>query len=63
MENVKGFDQDEARNCFVKMLESENYYFQVAFYLMDFLILQKLMKYLKGVSFVSNSIWNTQLEA
>ncbi|CAF0989811.1 unnamed protein product [Brachionus calyciflorus] len=28
MENVKGFDQDEARNIFVKMLKSENYFFQ-----------------------------------
>ncbi|RNA08584.1 tRNA (cytosine(38)-C(5))-methyltransferase [Brachionus plicatilis] len=28
MENVRGFDQDEARNVFIRMLKQENYYYQ-----------------------------------
>ena len=30
MENVKGFDKDEARKIFIDMLKSQNYSFQVA---------------------------------
>ena len=29
MENVKGFDQDVARNAFISMLIEQNYHFQV----------------------------------
>ena len=29
MENVKGFDEGEARSIFVGMLKSQNYFFQV----------------------------------
>lgn len=29
MENVKGFDEDEARKIFIDMLKSQNYSFQV----------------------------------
>jgi hypothetical protein len=31
MENVKGFDQDEARNIFTQMLKDQNYQYQVIF--------------------------------
>lgn len=29
MENVKGFDVDEARIIFIEMLKTQNYHFQV----------------------------------
>lgn len=29
MENVKGFDEDQARVDFISMLKSQNYYYQV----------------------------------
>lgn len=31
MENVKGFDEDEARKIFINMLTSQNYTYQVSF--------------------------------
>lgn len=29
MENVKGFDQDEARTTFIEMLKNQGYHYQV----------------------------------
>ena len=36
MENVKGFEKNEARDSFVNMLKSENYHFQVGFFSIKF---------------------------
>ena len=45
MENVKGFDEDQARVDFIKMLKSQNYYYQVGLNLKYSFFSNKNIKY------------------
>jgi hypothetical protein len=66
MENVKGFEKNEARDSLVNMLKSENYHFQVSIkfknqidYIKNIFSIENTIK---GIFALSYTIWHPKFE-